>query len=106
MPVVGTSAKGQVIIPAALRKKIGLKARAKVLVTLGEQDTIILRPVPADPVDATCGFLKGGPSLTRALGRERREDRIREAAKRARLVRPDRVSRKGARVRKRSDPVA
>ena len=103
MPVVGTSAKGQVLIPAAIRKKIGLKARAKVLVTLGEEDTVILRPVPADPVDAACGFLKGGPSLTRALGRERREDRIREEAKRARLVRPDRVSRTGARVRKRSD---
>jgi len=106
MPVVGTSAKGQVIIPAALRKKIGLKAGAKVLVTLGEQDTVILRPVPADPVDAACGFLKGSPSLTRALGRERREDRIREEVKRARLVRPDRVSRKGARVRKRSDSAA
>jgi AbrB family looped-hinge helix DNA binding protein len=106
MPVVGTSPKGQVIIPAALRKKIGLKAGAKVLVTLGEQDTVILRAVPADPVEAACGFLKGGPSLTRALGRERREDRIREAAKHARLVRPDRVSRRGARGRKRSDPAA
>ena len=52
MPVVGTSPNGQVIIPAALRKKIGLKAGAKVLVTLGEQDSVILRAVPADPVEA------------------------------------------------------
>jgi len=34
MPIVRTLAKGQIVIPAAIRKKIGLKPGSKVLVTL------------------------------------------------------------------------
>ncbi len=100
MPVVVTSSKGQVVIPAAFRKKIGLKPGDKVLLMLADPDTVILRPVPEDPIEAACGFLKGEPSLTEGLGRERQEERTREETKRARLFRPDRLPRKGARVRK------
>lgn len=34
MPIVKTSAKGQVVIPAKIRNTIGLKPGGKVLVTL------------------------------------------------------------------------
>lgn len=106
MPVVLTSAKGQVIIPVAVRKAIGLRPGTKVQVTLGEQGTVILRPLPADPIEAACGFLKGGPSLTTALAKARQEERSREEARGARLVRSHGLPRKGTRVRKRSDAAA
>ena len=99
MPIVTATAKGQVLVPAGLRKRIGLKPGAKVLVTLGDQGTVTLRPIPADPIEAACGFLKGGTSLTKALLEERRKDRQREEAKAARLLRPDGLSRKRVRVR-------
>jgi AbrB family looped-hinge helix DNA binding protein len=100
MPIVTTSAKGQVVIPADLRERIGLKPGAKVLVTLAGETKVTIEPVPDDPIEAACGFLKGGPPLTRALLRERREERKREEAKRARLFRPHRLPEQGKRVRK------
>ena len=106
MPVVTTSAKGQVVIPAALRKQIGLKPGGKVLVTLTGEDSIMMRPIPEDPIEAACGSLKGGGSLTRALLKEHEEERRRDEAKRARLFRTDRLPRKGARVRKGPRPAA
>ena len=99
MPIVTATAKGQILVPAGLRKQTGLKPRGKVLVTLGEQGTITLRPVPADPIEAACGFLQGGPSLTKALQEERRKDRQREETKASRLLRPDGLPRKRVRVR-------
>jgi AbrB family looped-hinge helix DNA binding protein len=87
MAIVSTSAKGQVVIPAALRKKIGLKPGAKVLVALAGENRVTIEPIPDDPIKALRGILKGGPSLTKALLRERRKDRQREAEKLARLVR-------------------
>ena len=106
MPVVIASAKGQVVIPATLRKAIGLKPGGRVLVTMGDDDVIMMRPVPDDPIEAACGSLKGSAPLTSALLREHEEERRRDEAKRARLFRPDRLSRKGTRVRKGSHPVA
>ncbi|RPI09760.1 MAG: hypothetical protein EHM71_05200 [Zetaproteobacteria bacterium] len=114
MPIVTTTSKGQVLVPAGLRKRIGLAPGGKVLITAGEQNTLILEPVPNDPVEVACGFLAEGPSvhseqassLTQALMQEHREERIRDQAKRARLLRPARLPRKGARVRNRSRSAA
>jgi AbrB family looped-hinge helix DNA binding protein len=100
MPIVKTSAKGQVVIPADMRERIGLKPGVKVLVTLAGENKVTIEPIPDDPIEAACGMLQGGPSLTRALLRERQEERKREEAKRARLFRPHRLSRQGKRIRK------
>jgi AbrB family looped-hinge helix DNA binding protein len=83
MPVVKTSAKGQIVIPAEIREQIGLKPGGKVLVTLGSHNTVIVEPVPDDPIAAACGFLPEGPSLTAALLQERQDERQREEAHRA-----------------------
>lgn len=87
MPIVKTSAKGQVVIPAEIREKIGLKPGGKVLVTLAGEKKVTIEPIPDDPIEALRGILKGGPSLTKALLRERRKDRQREEKKFARFLR-------------------
>lgn len=74
MPIVRTTVKGQVVIPADLRKKHKIKKGSKVLVYEGEGDTIVLKPVPDDPVGASKGMLKGKTSLLQALIRERKEE--------------------------------
>ncbi len=75
MPIVRTSANGQVVIPAEIREEIGLEPGGKVLVTRADDRTVLIRVVPDDPIGAAHGMLKGGPSLTKALLMERREDR-------------------------------
>ncbi len=100
MPIVKTSAKGQVVIPAEIREKIGLKPGGKVLVTTAGQNKVTIEPVPDDPIEAACGFLQGGPSLTKALLTERREERKREKAQFARFLRPARLPQQRERVRK------
>jgi AbrB family looped-hinge helix DNA binding protein len=100
MPIVKTLAKGQIVIPADIRKKIGLKPGRKVLLTLVGERKVAIEPVPDDPIDAACGMLQGGPSLTRALLQERREDHAREEKKLARLIRPARFPKQRKRVRK------
>lgn len=78
MPVVKTSAKGQVVIPAEIRKRAGLHSGDKVSVQ--EQDgVIIITPVAKDPIKSLRGILKGQPSLIGALMKSREEERRREA---------------------------
>ena len=100
MPIVKTLAKGQIVIPAEIRKKIGLKPGKKVLLTLLDKRKIVIEPVPDDPIEAACGMLHGGPSLTRALLTERREDHAREEKKFARFIRHARLPKQGKRIRR------
>jgi AbrB family looped-hinge helix DNA binding protein len=100
MAIVKTLAKGQIIIPAEIRKKIGLKPGKKVLVTLVGNRKVAIEPVPEDPIEAACGMLRDGPSLTKALLMERREDHVREDKKFARFIRHARFPKQRKRVRK------
>ena len=80
MAIVTTSAKGQVVIPAAIRRKIGLSPGQKVDVMVQGGD-VVIRPLPRDPVEALHGKYKQGDSLTEALMRERGLERRREERK-------------------------
>lgn len=100
MPVVKMSAKGQVVIPSKLRDQIGLRPGGTVLVTLTGERKVVIEPVPADPIEAACGMFHGGPSLTKALLEDRKEDLAREEKKFARFLRHARVPQQRTRVRK------
>ena len=77
---VTVSAKGQLVIPATIRKHYGLKPKTKVDV-FDTGHSIVIRPVPiGDPFFASPGFLKGKVS-TREFLAMRREEKARENRK-------------------------
>jgi AbrB family looped-hinge helix DNA binding protein len=90
MSVVRTLAKGQVVIPKALRQSLGITPGTRLHVRV-EGGALILVPLPDDPIRALRGIARGGPSLTRALLDDRKEDREREEKKLARLLRRPRL---------------
>jgi AbrB family looped-hinge helix DNA binding protein len=77
MPAVRTSSKGQVVIPIEIRKKLGIKPGQMVNLTL-EGEKAVITPLAEDPIKALRGSLKGKPSLTKALLKERKQERKRE----------------------------
>jgi AbrB family looped-hinge helix DNA binding protein len=74
------SKKGQLLIPKYFRDKSGIKPGSKVALT-AEPHRLIVSILPEDPVEAACGFLKGGPSLTSALRKERQVENEKEKKK-------------------------
>jgi AbrB family looped-hinge helix DNA binding protein len=74
MVITKATSKGQVVIPAELRKKYNIRKGTRLAISAGEGNVILLIPVPDDPVEASRGILKGKNSLTRALLKERAEE--------------------------------
>jgi len=70
MPIVKTSSKGQIVIPAEIRRKLGIEPGQKVHLSL-ENDKAVITPLPKDPIKTLRGILKGRPSMTKALLDER-----------------------------------
>lgn len=66
--------KGQVVIPAELRKKYNIKKGSKVNIYEGEGNVIIIKPLPEDPIEASKGMLKGKTSLLKALLKDREDE--------------------------------
>ena len=73
------SSKGQVVIPAQLRKKYGIKEGTPLAVT-DTGDAIELKPITEEYLKRLQGSLKGGGGL-KTLLEERRKDREREDRK-------------------------
>jgi AbrB family looped-hinge helix DNA binding protein len=92
MPVVRTSSKGQVVIPADIRRQIGLEPGDRVQVSAAGPDMVLIQRLPDDPIAAARGLLRGGPSLTAALRKERGLEQRREDEKAAGLLRDPGVS--------------
>ena len=77
MLTVRVSSNNRITIPRALRAKLGISPGQKLW--LREQDgSMIMVPVPADPIKYLCGALRGGPSLTKELLEERARDLLSE----------------------------
>ena len=74
------SSKGWVVIPADLRKKYNLTPGTEVVI-VDYGGVLAIVPAMKDPIKEGYGMLKGGPSLTQALLRERAAERKREEAK-------------------------
>ena len=68
--------KGQIVIPAALRRKYGIKTGTKIIIT-DVEDAIILKPVTTEYLKKLQGSLKGKGAL-KTLLKERQEDGKRE----------------------------
>jgi AbrB family looped-hinge helix DNA binding protein len=78
MDTAQVSSKGQLVVPARLRRKYGIKAGTKVRFTeRGNQ--IIMQPLTRDYIRGVCGMLKSRTSATQELLRERARDRRRES---------------------------
>jgi AbrB family looped-hinge helix DNA binding protein len=76
---VTISEKGQIVIPAALRKRYGLAPGDK-LAVVDKNGEILLRPLPRHPLINLRGKYRtaGTETLTAALLRERRAERALE----------------------------
>ena len=68
--------KGQIVIPAPLRRKYGIKNGTKIIVT-DTGDAIVLKPVTEQYLKNLQGSLKGKGGL-KVLLEERRNDKERE----------------------------
>ena len=72
--------KGQLVVPAKLRRKLGIKPGTKVcFVERGNE--ILFQPVTKEYIRSVCGMLKSETSVTQELLKERAKDKEREEAK-------------------------
>jgi AbrB family looped-hinge helix DNA binding protein len=81
------SSKGQIVLPAAIRKKYDAAPGTEwVLIDMG--DYVALVPRSKDPINEARGMLKGRPGVSGVdeFIRERREDQARSDAKFERLL--------------------
>lgn len=80
METANVTSKGQLVIPARLRRRYGIKAGTKVrFIERGGE--IVFQPVTGAYIRGLCGILKSETSVTRELLEERARDREREEAK-------------------------
>jgi len=73
MPIVRASSKYQIAIPRRIREKLHIRPGQEF--ALSDKDgSVILTPLPEDPIEALCGYYKGEPSMTKDLLEERARD--------------------------------
>ncbi len=80
MDTVYVTSKGQLVVPARLRRKYGIKPGTKIrFIERGNE--ILFQPVTREYIRSVCGMLKSETSVTQELLKERAQDRDREEAK-------------------------
>jgi len=80
METAYVTSKGQLVVPAKLRRRFGIKPGTKVCF-IERGDEILFQPVTKDYIRRVCGILKSETSVTQELLKERAKDREREEAK-------------------------
>ncbi|MFZ2197115.1 MAG: AbrB/MazE/SpoVT family DNA-binding domain-containing protein [Thermodesulfovibrionales bacterium] len=73
MTIVTTTEKGQVVIPADIRKRHHI-AKGTKLAIFEKGNEIIIRPLLREPVKDARGFFKEGKSALQALMTDRKEE--------------------------------
>jgi AbrB family looped-hinge helix DNA binding protein len=72
--------KGQLVIPARIRRKLGIKPGTKVcFVERGGE--ILFQPITKEFIRSVCGMLKSPTSVTQELLADRKKDKEREKAR-------------------------
>jgi AbrB family looped-hinge helix DNA binding protein len=67
--------KGQLVIPAKLRKKLGIRKGTRIAI-VEEGLRIILQPITREYIRSLRGSLKGNPSALDYLLEQRKKDRV------------------------------
>lgn len=80
MDTGNVTTKGQLVIPARIRRRYGIKAGTRVRF-IERSDELVLQPVTATAIRQLCGVLKSDTSVTAGLLSERAADRQREEKK-------------------------
>ncbi len=73
MPTVKALAKGQVVIPAEIRKKYHIEPGTEMQI-MEYGGIIYIIPPAEDPIKAACGILPSKPSLSEKLIKERKKE--------------------------------
>lgn len=79
MDVAYVTSKGQLVIPARLRRKYGIKPGTKVCF-IERDNEILFQPVTREYIRSVCGMLKSETSVTQELLKERAREKEREEA--------------------------
>ncbi len=74
------TSKGQLVVPAKLRRRYGMKPGTKVCFVERENE-ILFQPVTKEYIRSVCGMLKSDTSATQELLKERAKDKEREEGK-------------------------
>ena len=85
METAYVTSKGQLVVPARLRRKYGIKPGTKVCF-IERDNEIVFQPVTREFIRSVCGMLKSETSVTQQLLKERARDRDREEARHRRLL--------------------
>jgi AbrB family looped-hinge helix DNA binding protein len=81
------TSKGQVVVPARLRRKFGIKAGTRLNFTEADGQ-IVIQPVTREFIDSFCGLFKAKPGEKSAV-QELLDDRAKERAQEDRKVASD-----------------
>ena len=77
MDTFAVTVKGQIVIPAKIRRRFGIKQGTKVCF-IDNGDEVVLKPLTKEYFQKMAGFMKTEGKLTKALLDERAKDRERE----------------------------
>jgi AbrB family looped-hinge helix DNA binding protein len=73
------SSKGQIVLPAPVRSRLGLRKGMRINISLadGEEGPIVLQPVTGEFISKLCGSFKGAGAALEFLRQERQRERER-----------------------------
>ena len=77
MNTFAVTVKGQIVIPAKIRRKFGIKQGTKICF-IDKGGEVVLKPLTKDYFEKMAGILKTTGKLTRTLIEERAKDKERE----------------------------
>lgn len=77
MEAAYVTSKGQLVVPAKLRRKYGIKPGTKVFF-VERGDEILFQPVTREYIRSVCGMLESSTSVSRELLTERDDDKKKE----------------------------